>query len=127
MRSFSTIITAVSPEARELVEGGVLILFAEGAPPELAEVSVLHRVQQKPTADPPAVGARLNVAGIASRITAIGPYAWQKVDEMGHVVINYNGAHEAPRPGEICAEAVDLPALAEALQPGGEIWFEASA
>lgn len=124
MRSFNTIVTAVSDEARELVSEGVLILFAEGAPPELAEVSVLHRVQQQPAAAPPAVGATLSVAGFKSRITAIGEYAWQKVGEMGHVVINYNGADAAPRPGEISAESVDLKALADALGPGAEIWVE---
>ena len=124
MRCFSTVITDVSDEARELVGGGVLILFAEGAPPELAEVSVLHRVQQPPTAAPPAVGATLSVAGFASRITAIGVYAWNKIGEMGHVVINFNGATTAPRPGEIAVESVDLEALAEALRPGAEIWVE---
>ena len=124
MRCFTTIVTAVSDEARELVGEGVLILFAEGAPPELAEVSVLHRIQQEPTAAPPAVGAILNVAGIASRITALGDYAWKKVGEIGHVVVTYNGAGEAPRPGEITVEPVDLAALAAALKPGAEIWVE---
>lgn len=124
MRCFSTSVTAVSDEARELVEGGVLILFAEGAPPELAEVSVLHRVQIAPTAAPPAVGANLSIAGISTRITAIGEYAWKKIDEIGHVVLNFNGATEAPRPGEIAVEEVDLLALSRALQPGAEIWVE---
>ena len=44
---------------------------------------------------------------------------------MGHVVVNYNGADAAPRPGEISAGSVDLKALAEALAPGAEIWVEA--
>ena len=124
MRCFSTVITDVADEARELVEGGVLILFAEGAPPELAEVSVLHRVSIEPTAVPPAVGTSLHVAGQSARITAMGEYAWRKISEMGHVVINFNGATDAPRPGEIAAEKLDLDALAKALQPGAEIWVE---
>ena len=33
--------------------------------------------------------------------------AWSKVREIGHVVINFNGATEAERPGEICASEVD--------------------
>jgi PTS system glucitol/sorbitol-specific IIA component len=124
MRYFSTIVTGVSDEARELIEGGVLILFAEGAPPELAEVSVLHRVQQQPTAAPPAVGAKLNVAGMSARITAIGEYAWRKIGEMGHVVVNFNDSADAPRPGEISAENIDRALLAKALHPGAEIWVE---
>ena len=38
--------------------------------------------------------------------------------------INFNGATEAPRPGEIAVEEVDLQALSKALQPGAEIWVE---
>ncbi len=124
MRHFTTTVTEVSDEARELIEGGVLILFADGAPPELAEVSVLHRVSQEPTAEPPAVGAKLTIAGATTRITAIGDYAWRKIGEIGHVVINFNAADTAPRPGEISVEGVDLAALSAALQPGAEIWVE---
>ena len=124
MRCFETMVTDVSAEARELVEGGMLILFAEGAPPELAEVSVLHRVRQQPATSPPAIGARLTIAGIATPITAIGDYAWRKIGEIGHVVINFNGAGSTPRPGEICAAPVDFAALAAALAPGVDIVIE---
>jgi len=125
MRLFSTVVTAVSPEARELMAGGVLILFAEGAPPELAEVSVLHRTAMPPAADAPAAGATLNFGGVSTRLTAIGEKAWAKIADIGHVVINFNGATAAPRPGEICVAPVDLAALAAALVPGAEIVFEA--
>jgi PTS system glucitol/sorbitol-specific IIA component len=40
---WKTEITDVGPEVADLAEGGVVIFFASGAPPELAEVSVLHR------------------------------------------------------------------------------------
>jgi PTS system glucitol/sorbitol-specific IIA component len=121
MRRFETKITDVADEARELVEGGVLILFADGAPPELAEVSVLHRVVTPPSATAPSVGARLAVAGVSTEITAIGEYAWRKIGEIGHVVINFNGGTEAPRPGEISVKPVDLAALSAALLPGQDI------
>jgi PTS system glucitol/sorbitol-specific IIA component len=122
---FRTIVTEVSVEARELVEGGILILFAEGAPPELAEVSVLHRVKMEPTAESPAVGAELRIGGVSTRITAIGDYAWKKIGEIGHVVINFNGADSTPRPGEICASPVDAASLNAALTPGAEILIRA--
>ncbi len=35
---------------------------------------------------------------------------------MGHVVISFNGASEAERPGEICASQVDTQALVAALK-----------
>ncbi|MGD1038546.1 MAG: PTS glucitol/sorbitol transporter subunit IIA [Roseiarcus sp.] len=118
---FRTVVTQVSKEALELVEGGILILFADGAPPELAEVSVLHRVISNPTAEAPAVGAVLRIDGMSTKVTAVGEEAWKKIDDMGHVVINFDGAAVAPRPGEISVAPVDLSALAAVLQPGIEI------
>ena len=53
-----TRITAIGPEVAYLAEGGVLILFADGSPPELAEVSVLHVVEEGPEASAPAIGAK---------------------------------------------------------------------
>ena len=125
MRLFSTVVTAVSPEARELMAGGVLILFAEGAPPELAEVSVLHRMTSPPAADPPAAGATLMFGGISTRLTAIGDKAWAKIADIGHVVVYFNGATVAPRPGEISVAPVDLAALSAALAPGAVIVIDA--
>ncbi len=118
---FRTVVTQVSKEALEIVEGGILILFADGAPPELAEVSVLHRVITKPTAEAPAVGAELKIDGMSTKVTAVGENAWQKVDDMGHVVINFDGATVAPRPGEISVAPVDLAALVAVLKPGTEM------
>ncbi|PSJ59614.1 PTS glucitol/sorbitol transporter subunit IIA [Kumtagia ephedrae] len=115
-----TRITAVGPEVADLAEGGVLILFADGAPPELAEVSVLH----KPDVDAgeaPAIGAPIAIGSLEATITALGPTAWKKVAEIGHVVVNFNDAVEAERPGEICASAVDGAALKAALTVGAVI------
>jgi PTS system glucitol/sorbitol-specific IIA component len=118
---FRTRVTKIGAEALELVEGAILILFAEGAPPELAAVSVLHRIEKPPTEEGPAVGAELRVGDVSARLTAIGDFAWRKIREIGHVVINFNGADFTPRPGEICAARVDLNALAAAIKPGAEI------
>jgi glucitol/sorbitol PTS system EIIA component len=114
---FSTQISAIGPEVDSLLENGVLILFAEGAPPELAEVSVLHKVK-KATTEAPGVGSILTIGNESTKITAVGPAAWKKVVDMGHVVINFNGASAAERPGEICAAAIDSAAVLKNLQPG---------
>ncbi|MBD0415713.1 PTS glucitol/sorbitol transporter subunit IIA [Oryzicola mucosus] len=116
-----TLITAVGPEVAELAEGGVLILFADGAPPELAEVSVLHKSEVGPSDEAPAVGAAISIGALSGEITALGNSAWSKVVEIGHVVINFNGSDAAERPGEICASALDSEALVAALKPGTTI------
>lgn len=115
--SLKTRITAVGPEVPDLAENGVLILFAEGAPPELAEVSVLHKLELEAGAAP-AVGSLITIGAVQSAITALGPGAWKKLEEIGHVVVNFNGATEAERPGEICATVVDAAQLNSALAQG---------
>ena len=116
-----TRVTEIGPEVADLAEGGVVILFADGSPPELAEVSVLHRAESGPSDDAPSAGASIAIGGISATITAVGPSAWAKVREIGHVVINFNGAAEAERPGEICASVVDPQALVAELKAGAVI------
>lgn len=118
---YHTVITAVGPEVADLLDGGVLILFAEGAPPELAEVSVLHAVTEGPTPTAPPAGARLKVGDVTASLTAIGSLAWNKIADMGHVVINFDGASNTARPGELSASAVPADALAGAIKAGATI------
>lgn len=112
---FRTRVTEIGPEVADLAEGGVVILFADGSPPELAEVSVLHKVEQGPSDDAPVVGASIAIGPLSAKITAVGASAWAKVREMGHVVISFNDATEAERPGEICASTVESGRLVAAL------------
>jgi PTS system glucitol/sorbitol-specific IIA component len=120
-----TRVTEIGPEVADLAEGGVLILFADGSPPELAEVSVLHRAVQGPGDDAPSPGASITIGPVSASVTAVGATAWSKVREIGHVVISFNGAGEAERPGEICATEVEGEKLVAALQPGATITIAA--
>ena len=116
-----TRITAIGPEVADLAEGGVLILFADGSPPELAEVSVMHRVEGEAAESGPKPGTLITIGDLSTEITAVGDYAWQKVREIGHVVISFTGATTTERPGEICAGEIDGAALVAALQEGQTI------
>jgi glucitol/sorbitol PTS system EIIA component len=120
MHYYKTVISEVGREVGDLLEGGVLILYAHGAPPELAEVSVLHRVEEF-TPEGPRVGAHLQIGELDSVLTAVGPNAWNKVSELGHVVITFNGASTAERPGELCAQPIDAAKLLAALRSGVSI------
>jgi len=123
--SLKTRITAVGTEVADLAEGGVVILFADGSPSELAEVSVLHAVEAETAAAAPAVGAKIIIGALEATITAVGESAWQKVLDIGHVVISFNGSTGADRPGEICATEVDAQALVAALATGTTITIHA--
>ncbi len=117
---FRTTIDEVGVEAADLLAGGVLILFAAGAPPELAEVSVTHSVTVA-AGEAPATGSVLRIDGTGFRITAVGQSAWQKIGEIGHVVFSFNGADVAERPGEICVESAASDRLVTLLRPGADI------
>ncbi|PSH61452.1 PTS cellobiose transporter subunit IIB [Phyllobacterium brassicacearum] len=116
-----TRVTAVGPEVADLAEGGVVILFADGAPPELAEVSILHSVEGKPSEMTPPLGSAIQIGDVSAKITGIGEYAWQKVRDIGHVVITFNGSETVERPGEICASEIDTEDLVSALKVGTTI------
>lgn len=116
-----TRVTAVGPEVADLAEGGVVILFADGAPPELAEVSILHSVEGEPSEMTPPLGSAIQIGDVSAKITGIGEYAWQKVRDIGHVVITFNGSETVERPGEICASEIDTEELVSALKVGTTI------
>lgn len=123
MNFYKTNVQAVGPEVESLLEGGVLVLYQNGAPPELAEVSVLHEVESI-SDETPSVGSLLKIGSIEVVVTAMGDTAWSKVRDIGHVVINFNGADKAERPGEICVEQVNLDAIKSQVVSGVSIELE---
>jgi PTS system glucitol/sorbitol-specific IIA component len=114
---YRTTIRDVGSEASDLIDQGIVILFALGAPPELAEISITHEANHEDDTAP-ADGDTLQIDQISFKITAVGPTAWQKVREIGHVVFYFNGAEVTERPGEICIEAVAPERLRALLRPG---------
>jgi glucitol/sorbitol PTS system EIIA component len=117
---YETTIKEIGPEAADLLDGGVLILFRVGAPRELAEVAVLH----EPTirdATAPAPSDTLVIGNEKFKITAVGETAWKKVQDMDHVVFSFNGASAVERPGEICVEAVPGERLKPLITLGGKL------
>jgi PTS system glucitol/sorbitol-specific IIA component len=121
---YLTEITELGPEVPEFLEGGYLILFQAGAPPELAEMSVLHE-PESPRDDPPETGDILAIGDKELRITAVGERAWNNVRELGHVVFKFNGLDETELPGEIYVEETD--GLGELVQPGARLEIKEAA
>ena len=116
-----TEITGIGPEVVEMAEGGVVILFADGAPPELAEISVVHKVSEDPSEAEPPVGESIRIGSISAKITGIGPTAWAKMKSMGHIVFAINGGDASDRPGEICITEISVKDLLAQLKVGNRI------
>jgi len=115
---YLTEVTEIGPEVAEFLEAGLLILFQAGAPPELAEIAVLHEPVSEPRQDPPEPGDVLTIGSLEFRITAIGSKAWKNVQDLGHAVFKFSGFEEAELPGEIHLEQQGADELDEIVQPG---------
>jgi PTS system glucitol/sorbitol-specific IIA component len=118
---YLTEVTEIGPEVAEFLEAGLLILFEAGAPPELAEIAVLHQPISGPREDPPEVGDILAIGSKEFHITAIGYKAWQNIQDLGHAVFKFSGLEEAELPGEIYLEARGAEDLDDLVQPGARM------
>lgn len=114
---YRTEVKEIGPEVPEFLEAGLLILFKAGAPPELAEISVIH----EPSAvreEPPKPGDVVAFGEREFRIVALGEKAWENVLSLGHAVFKFDGAEEAELPGEITLDGPDSGTLGEVVKPG---------
>ncbi len=96
-------------------EANFIVIFNEGVPPELAEISVLHTVA--PLLGELAVGDVMAIADKVFTITAIGDEANRSLREMGHCTLAFNGAKKPDRPGCVMLEG-DEELLASDIREG---------
>ena len=90
--------------------------FNEDAPPELAELSILHtKAELKET---PAAGDTLKLGSNIYKITAVGSEAPYTLATLGHCTLAFGGGEEAYRPGCIMLEG---PALTQASLKAGDM------
>ncbi len=118
---YRSTIADIGPEVADLLEGGLLILFQVGAPPELAEISVIHAPGVTESTAEPQVSDIVRFGGSEARITAMGPRSWAKARDLGHITFSFGGAPSADRPGEICVTAIPNDELWTALVPGTQL------
>ena len=74
-----------------------VILFNDNAPPELAEMAILH-TEGTLSADP-APGDTLRVGDKTYKITAVGDEAIHTLREMGHCTLAFSSDTSPYRPG----------------------------
>jgi glucitol/sorbitol PTS system EIIA component len=118
---YLTEVTKVGPEVDGfLEEAKTLVLFEEGAPPELAEMSVLHEHKER-REEPPEAGDIMFIDDREFRITAVGGSAWKNMLQIGHASFKFNGAEEVELPGEICLEELGSEGISESIQPGVQL------
>jgi PTS system glucitol/sorbitol-specific IIA component len=102
-------VVEIGPLVDEFIEAGVLVLFEMGAPPELAEFSILHEhgsLKEEVTA-----GDIILIDDESFWVTAVGEVANQNLANLGHLIIKFNGLTEPELPGDVCVETKPLPSI----------------
>jgi PTS system glucitol/sorbitol-specific IIA component len=106
---YSTTVIGVGPLVADFVGQGMLIIFGEGAPPELHDLCVLHTPEVKDGGVQP--GDRLLLDDEQFTILSVGDVANANLTALGHVSFKANGSTTAQLPGDISVEEKPLPVL----------------
>lgn len=80
-------VTGIGPEVSMMIDEGVLILFSDPVPPELAEVAVCHSPEEAPLRS---IGVGDVVEGLGSAplvVTGVGSRADENLRTLGHIVL----------------------------------------
>ena len=98
---YDVTVTGLGPMALEFLnpemEMQFVILFNEDAPPELAELAILHTPGELKEA--PAPGDTMKIGEKTYKITAVGNEAIQTLTNMGHCTLAFTADTEPYRPG----------------------------
>lgn len=97
---WTTTVTRIGDDAKEMHDAGVLILFAEPVPPALADVSVVHMPDGAPAREI-RVGDVFVVAGNEYPVEEVGDKATENLRELGHVVLYLNTVDQKLLPGAV--------------------------
>jgi len=102
-------VVEIGPLVSEFIAAGILVFFKLGAPPELAEFSILHEpsdfFEDVQTGDEVVVGDQV------FRVTAVGEVANKNIRDLGHLIMKANGRTSPELPGDVCVESKDLPPI----------------
>jgi glucitol/sorbitol PTS system EIIA component len=104
---YATVVTAVGALVPDFVAQRLMVWFAEGAPAELHEFSVLHR----PTVTVGGVrpGDEVRLDETVLRVLAVGDLANENLVTHGHLDLKASGETVAALPGDLCVEKAPLP------------------
>lgn len=110
MLKYKTSISEIGELALELFnESGSLVLFDDNAPPELGEISVLHK---RASLDSDVkIGDELLIANSIYKIDQVGTEANHTLKTQGHCTLVFNAKNEDLLPGQIMVTGAGFPTL----------------
>lgn len=115
---FTATVSSVGPDAPSLIEGGVVIFFAEPCPEALAEVAVVHDSHQTDQPRDPEPGDTIRLGGSTAEVTRVGEIAGDNLRKLGHVVVYCNVSDdENLLPGAVHARgSLSVPSVGDTIE-----------
>ena len=102
-------VRAIGAEVNEFLEHGILVLFGEDAPEELAEFAAIHDGTE--LLSPVVCGDIVWLDTASFRVTCVGEVANTNLETLGHLILKCNGASVPEMPGDLCVERKPIPPL----------------
>lgn len=107
MIKYQASVTAIGEQVAEFTSHGVLVLFGQSAPKEVADFSVLHDGNN--TEVELVSGDLVWIGETSFRVLAVGDVVNKNLRALGHLVLKCNGQTSAELPGDVCVEIKTLP------------------
>ena len=106
---YETRVVEIGPQVPEFLKHRILVFFRKGAPPELADFSILHEPSEH--FEDVESGDSIEIGERSYRVTAVGEVANANLRSLGHLILKCNGRTEPELPGDVCVEYDDLPPI----------------
>lgn len=106
---FRVKITDIGEIALDFLSEKMLIIFNNNAPAELAEISVLHEINE--LKEDVVTGDIVSIGKKEYLVTAVGYEANHTLKNLGHCTFKFNGLKKAELPGIIHLEGKETPEI----------------
>ncbi len=106
---FTTEVTQIGEMVEEFLKEKLLIVFDENAPPELAEIAILHT--KKEFTKEVKAGDMVRFGDLIYEVTAVGHEANKTLESMGHCSFSFTGEDQVKLPGQIELKGSGIPSV----------------
>ncbi|NLG92650.1 MAG: PTS glucitol/sorbitol transporter subunit IIA [Clostridiales bacterium] len=106
---YKSTVTGIGESVAEFMEAGFIIIFNNNAPQEMADLAVLHTIEN--LSEDVKVGDTFVISGKQYTVTAVGGEANYTLREMGHCTLKFDGNDTAELPGHIELKGDGVPTV----------------
>lgn len=107
--NYKSKITIIGEIALDFLKQDMLIIFNNNAPAELAEISVLHTIEE--VKEDICVGDIITISSKEYEVTAVGNEANKTFRQLGHCTFKFSGSLKAALPGHIELKGEGIPEI----------------